>query len=120
MVTPERMPGKILRERMTTDDQKVMAGFLSSYQRGDIGWDAFRTKIPSELLARFEAASMECRKNGFINPVAIITPDGRYQITWSQILSHNRGDKCTMCVNKPCVGRDNDRGNFTRCWEGRV
>jgi hypothetical protein len=102
---------------MPPEDLKVMSGFLESYQRGEVGWDAFRTKIPSELLAKFEAVVLDCRKNGFINPVAVIMPDGRHQIVWSQILSHNRGDQCTMCRNKPCSEREDANGNFKRCWE---
>jgi hypothetical protein len=117
LVTPERLPGRIVREYMPPEDLKVMSGFLESYQRGEVGWDAFRTKIPSELLAKFEAVVLDCRKNGFINPVAVIMPDGRHQIVWSQILSHNRGDQCTMCRNKPCSEREDANGNFKRCWE---
>lgn len=117
LIIPERLPGRIVREHMNPDELKLISGFLMSYQRGEVGWDSFRLKVPSELLAKFEMMILECRKNGFINPVAFISPEGQYKITWSQILSAIPGDKCTMCINKPCAGRDDSKGNFHRCWE---
>jgi len=102
---------------MNPDELKLIAGFLMSYQRGEVGWDSYRLKVPSELLAKFEKMILECRKNGFVNPVAFISPEGQYKITWLQILSANPGDKCTMCINKPCAGKDDVKGAFRRCWE---
>ena len=92
-----------------------MAGFLIGYQKGDIGWDSYRLKVPDALLVKFEAMTKECWRNGFINPTGSIKNDGTYVILWSQVLSSKHGDKCAFCTNKPCHGTEDEKGQFVRC-----
>lgn len=116
---PEKFPEHIMRSHLTADEIKAISGFLIQFQKTDIGWDAFRTKIPAELLSKYGAMVVECRRNGFVMPTAVIMPNGVYKILWSQILSSNPGNKCTMCVNEQCAGYE-VKGNFKRCWEEKI
>ena len=115
MVRPEKLPGRIVRDHMNPDEIKLMAGFLMGYQKGEVGWDAYRLKIPDALLLKFGAMRDECWRNGFIDPVGVIRSDGAYIILWSQVLSGTPGGKCTFCTNKPCQGREDEKGRFVMC-----
>jgi hypothetical protein len=115
MVRPEKLPGLIVRNHLNPDEVKLMAGFLMGYQKGDVGWDAYRLKVPDALLLKFGAMTEECRRNGFINPIGTIKNDGAYTLLWSQVLSANHGDQCTFCTNIPCRIAEDEKGRPVVC-----
>ena len=86
-IRPERMPSRIVADHFNQEELELMSKYLATYQKGEVGWDVFRLKIPTELLKKLEAVLVECRSNGFINPIVSIGERGDYRLLWSQILS---------------------------------
>lgn len=81
-----------------------MAKLILAYQRmGDSkNWDVYRTKIPADLLEKWEDVLRECRRNGFIAPYTAAD-----KICWHQVTStdNTTADLCYMC-ERPCKLRD--------------
>lgn len=111
------MPSRIVADHFNQEELELMSKYLATYQKGEVGWDVFRLKIPTELLKKLEAVLVECRSNGFINPIVSIGERGDYRLLWSQILSDNPGDKCSSCTRKPCIEREDAKGQFIPCWK---
>jgi hypothetical protein len=79
-----------------TEYQDIRA-YLASYRKAGENrrWDDFRLKIDFDLLKKWGDVLVECRRNGFINPVA-----DQEMIHFSQVLANSGGlikDLCTLC-----------------------
>lgn len=110
-------------------DYQDMRSYLLMYQRGaeKVGWDEHRKKWEIGLLEKFGMILIDCRRNGFVLPVA----DGE-RIRWHQVTGYGEPtrDMCTMC-ERSCLIReaiDSGRGKRKRmadkgyreppkCWE---
>lgn len=106
LVVPEEMPWQTMcrifraanpEELKHSPEYQDIRAYLVSYQKaGDHRrWDDFRLKIDPVLLGKWGDVLVECRRNGFVNPIA-------YQdmIRFAQIRATTGGlikDLCTLC-----------------------
>ena len=110
-----------------------MLEYLKTYQKlkDDRCWDRFRVAIPEGLLGKWAEVLIECRRNGFVGPIA-----NDRAIIWRQVQSSSgiQHDQCTLC-ERVCQRRDDlesgemkfkrlkDRENFVEplpCWSAQA
>jgi hypothetical protein len=121
-VIPKLHPNQIVEGIFTAGEKDLMIKLLIAFQKIQTDWDAYRKKIPDNLLEKWADIMLKCRENGFVAPRVYDN-----QIHWKQIMGlHTElSDECTMCpstfVSGECKGRlklnaKNERV-FVPCWK---
>ena len=134
LIIPREIPIQTMSRILDTnppheaEEYQTWARHLDSYQRTGMQWDEYAKKIPGSLRNLWRDIQRECRRNGFLGPVAVLNREGQYRIIFHQVvdIQHKvpvpeiiQADLCSMC-ERFCKRRDS-RGVFFEgsgpCWK---